>query len=415
MILERLLLLVSILLVSPVDGDSGSSVSGEAARLNREGVARLARRDYDAAVGSFRAALFRLEDSPPIVSNLRQALLGRGVARCNAGEAGAEEDLREAVALGPDDPVSLRNLGFCLLRGEKWVDAISALDRAVALDPSSADAFVARGQALYRIGRLTEAIASLEAAIRLDPEREGLAAPLEKARREHGVESRFAQENSSLFVVSFDGDREDPAAVSTILSDLEEVAVRIGLDLEFAPTSRVPVLLYSAEEFVTVTNSHDWVGGLFDGKIRVPLKNAAGHLPDLRRTLAHEYTHYVVSMLSPRAPAWLNEGLAQWEEAPGAPLAPDRVALLVAARDGDRLDRIASLAPSFSGVPDKDRVRLLYAQSHAFTSYLVDRFGMSQVRSLVVATRTAPSVSAAFEVAFGEGLLSVEDAWRASF
>lgn len=396
---------------APAADDTADS---EVARKNHEGVSHLARREYDAAVSLFRECLVLLPGSEPITANLRQALLGRGVHRCNQGEKGAEEDLREALALGPEDAAVLRNLGFCLMRAEKWVDALPVLDRAAAIEPGSADVRAGLGQTLYRLGRLEESIVSLESALKADPGRDDVAALLEKARRENGVESRFAQEDTSFFVVSYDGERENRADVTAILGALEEVAIRVGLDFDFQPTTRVPVLLYSAEEFVAVTNSHTWVGGLFDGKIRVPIKNASSHLPEIRRTLSHEYTHYVVSALSPRAPAWLNEGLAQWEEEPGAPPGAAKLALVVAARDAGKLDRFASLAASFAGIPDKDRVRLLYAQSHAFTAYLVERFGMAKVKDLLVTTKTARSVSLAFEEAFGEPLLAVEEAWRQS-
>lgn len=405
-------LAVAVVLAPP--RASSDTASDEVARKNHEGVSLLARREYDAAVALFRECLELLPGSEPITANLRQSLLGRGVDRCNRGEKGAEEDLREALALGPEDAAVLRNLGFCLMRSEQWADALPVLDRASSLDPSSADVQAGLGQTLYRLGRLEEAIAALQAALGLDPGRDDVAALLEKARRENGVEARFAQEDTSFFVVSYDGERENRADVTAILGVLEEVAIRVGLDFDFTPTTRVPVLLYSAEEFVAVTNSHTWVGGLFDGKIRVPIKNASSHLAEIRRTLAHEYTHYVVSVLSPRAPAWLNEGLAQWQEEPGAAPGAAKRDLVVAARDSGKLDRFASLAASFAGIPDKDRVRLLYAQSHAFTAYLVERFGMARVKDLLVATKTARSVSQAFESAFGEPLLAVEEAWRSS-
>ena len=46
--------------------------------------------------------------------------------------------------------------------------------------------------------------------------------------------------------------------------------------------------------------------------------------------------------------------------------------------------------------PDRDRARLLYAQSLSCVGYLVDRFGMARVKELLLATRRTSSLAASF-------------------
>jgi len=175
----------------------------------------------------------------------------------------------------------------------------------------------------------------------------------------------------------------------------------------------VPVVLYSGAEFSSVTSSHNWVGALYDGKIRVPLTEA-NHSEELAKVLAHEYTHFVVSRLSKKTPAWMNEGLAQYQEEPGAGIPEVHLRLLRSARDDGDLKPIASLKESFAGVPDRDHARLLYAQSLGFVAYLVDRYGMSSIREFLVATGRGDGVDKAFNDAFGDSMETADRLWRES-
>lgn len=84
---------------------------------------------------------------------------------------------------------------------------------------------------------------------------------------------------------------------------------------------KIDVFLYEAEHFREVSGvTAHWVGGVFDGKIRVPLwvKEGAGREvvleEKLKNTLKHEFVHaYLAQRVGKRSlPTWFDEGVAQF-------------------------------------------------------------------------------------------------------
>ena len=94
---------------------------------------------------------------------------------------------------------------------------------------------------------------------------------------------------------------------------------------------KIDVVLYSPEQFKTVTRLPAWAVGIYDGRIKVPLGGTAATADDLERVLEHELVHAIVAAIAgPTVPAWLNEGLATALERNGAEWA-DEVAAASAA------------------------------------------------------------------------------------
>ncbi len=95
----------------------------------------------------------------------------RGVARERSGKwDAAEEDLKEALALSPDQPQVLNYLGYSWVDQGKHLDeAVVMLEKAHALKPD--DGYIADsvGWAYYRLGRYRDAAAALESAVMLVP------------------------------------------------------------------------------------------------------------------------------------------------------------------------------------------------------------------------------------------------------
>ncbi len=85
--------------------------------------------------------------------------------------AGAEADLKKALALNPDQPHVLNYLGY------SWVDQGTNLDagldmirKAVALRPDDGPIVDSLGWAYFRLGRYEEAVSELERAVELMPQ-----------------------------------------------------------------------------------------------------------------------------------------------------------------------------------------------------------------------------------------------------
>ena len=100
-----------------------------------------------------------------------------------------------------------------------------------------------------------------------------------------------------------------------MLDALEDAYDAVGRKFDYYPEARTPVVLYSQQDFHTVTQTPDWAGAAFDGRIKLPVRGLSTDDPGFQRVVRHEYAHSLVAQLAgPRCPVWLNEGLAVWAE-----------------------------------------------------------------------------------------------------
>jgi tetratricopeptide (TPR) repeat protein len=81
----------------------------------------------------------------------------------------AETNIKQAIALAPDDPYSLLVLGRLRFRQKKYDEAIDALSRAAKFDPQDAQIQNFLGLALSEKGLRGPAETALRKAIQLDP------------------------------------------------------------------------------------------------------------------------------------------------------------------------------------------------------------------------------------------------------
>lgn len=81
----------------------------------------------------------------------------------------AEADLRQALALQPDQPQVLNYLGYSLVeKGQKLEEALAMIERAVAARPEDGFITDSLGWALYRMGRYQDAVEPMERAVGLE-------------------------------------------------------------------------------------------------------------------------------------------------------------------------------------------------------------------------------------------------------
>ncbi len=95
----------------------------------------------------------------------------RGVALDQAGDwPAAERDLKQALAMSPDEPDVLNYLGYSWIdRGVDLKDAKTMIEKAVAAKPDSGAIVDSLGWADYKLGLYTDAVEQLERATELEP------------------------------------------------------------------------------------------------------------------------------------------------------------------------------------------------------------------------------------------------------
>jgi hypothetical protein len=307
----------------------------------------------------------------------------------------AAEALRlfdEALARTPDDPVLMVGAALAAHLLGRADDARRRLVDALRLAPSLTPASLLLGEVLYRAGDLDGAIATYEQALVHAPGHAQLVKRLEAWRKEAALHGRFGQKLGDHFTVLFEGPAEERLAEKAV-EVLEAAYWRIGTALYTYPTDVVTVVLYTREQFRDITQSPEWAGGAFDGRIRVPVQGALENPAEFERVLTHEFTHALVRSVAARGvPVWLDEGLAVHFEPRAAATATD-------AHGKTRMAfGLSQLETSFARLGAAD-ARAAYAQSAGAVARLLEWIGAPAVAGMLADIGRGVPFARAFELA----------------
>jgi len=327
--------------------------------LCRLGAAAYKRRDYDAALARFREVL---ENDP----HHPQGLLGIAATYFSQGQdVYARSTLEQALLDHPDEPAVLALLGDVYNSEERPEDALAAWQKSFALKP--------------------------------DP---GLKARIEKLQREHAIEGSYRRSEAAHFTLKYDGDRVNGDLESQILETLESRYSDLVTRFDYLPRQAIVVIVYPQQKFYEATLAESNVGGLFDGKIRMPVGGLTRLDDESRRVLIHELAHAFISGRSGNmAPRWLQEGLAQQIE--GRRIGPSLGIPL--AKEYRALENKESWGTNFS-----------YPSALSFVEFLIDREGFPSLVDALGAMAGGADSDAAFFQVMRETLQELRQAWGES-
>lgn len=247
------------------------------------------------------------------------ALARRGTAAIEQRRFGEALDaFSRAIALEPENPTLCFGAGVAAFMLGQDEAAQSRFERALALNPDYLEAAVWLGDLHYRAGRLSEAIAIYKMTLRRSAKRSDLEAQLATWSKEQELHDRFREVRTDHFSTFFESLSDEPLAREAA-ERLESAYSRVGRTLGVYPSERITVVLYTREQFSTITRLASWSAAAYDGRIRVPIAGTWQPREELDRILSHEFVHALVSTVAGRTvPAWLNEGLATVLEPAGS-------------------------------------------------------------------------------------------------
>jgi len=288
--------------------------------------------------------------------------------------------------------------------------ALAQLDEVLASHPESGSGQLMRGDVLNLLDRLDEALVAYDLAALHGDATVAAAAATGRSRSERqlAVERDYVSEETEYFVV-----RHPPASDHLqLVGVLERARVEVCHALGDFPSHKALVVLYPPDAFRAVTGTHDWVGGLFDRKIRLPIADLATSAAQVESAFRHEFTHLMVSEWNPRCPTFVNEGLAQVMEY-GRGQGLDRLVSYLDSRGLTResLPALDELPDSFMSMADREAVSLGYLLSFAFVDHVVGHHGMGALVRWIVALEHAP-LGAAYHGATGRTLEHEEELFR---
>jgi len=375
------------------------------------------------------------EDWPVVISQLQQELYRRpghlhtrqqlavahnnyGVSLGNQGRwSQAVQELQEALRLDDANGQAKNNLSRIHLnqahdafKRHEVTEALAAVEQSLALNPELAQAYALRGEIEYGRQRLKEAKAAWARALELDPSQLELAERLARVTEELPVESDFERLSQAYFDVRYQEELQRTLGFD-VRDALLEARRTVGGHFSYWPKHKLVVLVYSWESFRALRQeTPEWVGGQFDGKIRVPLPNGHGDPRLVQQILFHEYTHALIHDLSQgKCPKWLDEGIAEYE---GRTQAPAPLTQLIEAHGRNGLIAWADLSEQFSQALPATDVALAYQQSYSIVQYLVERYGMWRIRRLVNAFSSGGAWDETLKAEYRLKPASLETAWR---
>lgn len=284
--------------------------------------------------------------------------------------------------------------------------ALQYAKESAAQRPDHADTHALLGQLYYLRQDLGKAEEHWKRALKLSPGREDLIQALDRLRTEAGIEKTFARSDTHPFVVRF--------AEQQVLVDglwlrltLRDAYRQIGQSFEYFPDHPITVLLYPESDFEKVKGLGHPVGGLYDGKIRLPVHSGQTTGGELKRVLWHEFTHALVHDLSKgNCPLWLNEGIAGVQESRVKPL---DVALARRALQEGRLpdwQEFFGLGYRTSSLAEDYQIAYLIAQ------YLVKRWNWRDMVGVLRRLGSGANIEEAMRAEYHAGFRDLEADWR---
>ena len=325
----------------------------------------------------------------------------------------ADEYFIKALELYPEES------GYALLRGicnyhlKKYDVARYELERAKAIRQDTPEVLYYLGLVQFETDNRSQALELWEQALKLSPERTEIVELLAKSRRENNIESSMDRGHSSRFDLTYDPG-VDAAFALAVLDVLESAANLIGSEMGLFPEARVPVGIYKRADYKTVTDSPDWSGGFYDGKIRLPFGSLSEITPAMRGVLYHEYAHVVVFELTRgNCPLWLNEGVAEMfgRMQYNRPL-PE----VGRAAGAGKLIDFRKLEANFSEFSPSEAA-LAYQQSYAMVNYMVTTYGWHRIRQILSGLGSGLSIDKSLRTALKDYNLNYDSLvveWRAS-
>jgi tetratricopeptide (TPR) repeat protein len=309
---------------------------------------------------------------------------------------GAQARFREALEFDRDDAEAQLGLAATYFAQGRDIYARSTLEQALLDHPKNPGLLLLLGDVYYSQERPEDALDVWERAQAIAPD-DAIRNRLEKLRREFEIEETYQRSDAPHFTMKYDGERAGQDLGSEILQYLEEQFTTMVTRFDYYPRQPLVVIVYPQRQFYAATQAEKNVGGLFDGKIRVPIAGLKRLDAEARGVLIHELTHAFVSGKSQGAATrWLHEGLAQHMEGRSTPRSVE-----------------AALARKFQSLGGGDSwgQEFSYPSSLSFVEYLIEGEGLFRILEVLEALASGVPLGDAFEDATRYSLKELRQAW----
>lgn len=253
------------------------------------------------------------------------------------------------------------------------------LKQGIEFYDKSSVAFELLGDCEYFLQNLGGAEIALGKAYQLESN-ERVLEKLERVKNEKKLESSSSEYLDEHFIIRYS--RREDLEGSEIRQFLRDSYRQISKDFGYYLNYKIVVFLFAKKQYQEMMNIPVWSAGFYDGKIRIPAYEPAISRENLQKLIQHELTHVFVTELSrSKAPIWLQEGLAQYEENKVAPI---DLRLFKKAVVSNALLTAEELKKGIDESAHSLAALLFYHQSYMLVSDLVKRYGFVRIKELLI-------------------------------
>jgi hypothetical protein len=252
------------------------------------------------------------------------------------------------------------------------------------------------GVAAWRSDDARLALEYLQASLDMAPIPE-----VEKLYRQVERETNSDQSGDRLYgmrvLLRYEGSAIPAETARQMTAILDQEFTRISQELGCRAEERVIAIVQSKDAYRKSTDTAEWNGGQFDGKIRVPMFDPRVVDATLLRSLAHETAHACLTMLG-HWPSWLQEGIAQ--KLSGDTLSAAQMKKLADLASQGKLPRLSNLKQDWSRM-DAQHAAEAYALSLAAVELLSRESSGNGLRNLLRNPERLPQATAELDRQLG--------------
>jgi len=279
---------------------------------------------------------------------------------------------------------------------------------AVQLD-SSFEVYSLLGEIYYGKQELQKARTAWQAALEFKrtPLLETL---LQKVEREIETEAQLEEFETENFIVRWNEEEWDKTG-RILQIELDRAFETLSKKFDFDPKGKLVVVVYDPDSFFMLDQTRHWVGGFYDGKLRLPFEEGFWER-SYEKTLYHELAHaFIYEVTKGKCPVWLNEGLAQVIQNEVDPVS---VVIFLAARQAGALFTLREMTQHPEKLRDPIEIGIYYQQSFLITRYLLEQYGWDAMNTLLRKLGEGRPLNKAFFEMTGKDFIKFELEWMAS-
>jgi hypothetical protein len=301
------------------------------------------------------------------------------------------------------------NFGAAALHVKNIPNAQQAASEALMLDPQNTSVYCLAGDVAYEKHDLNAAEEYWKQAKISSPNNKTIDQRIKKLQGEKRVERSYSQMKAYSFDIRFDY-KTLGQGVCDLREFLMEAYEKVGQDFNKFPDYPIVVILSSETDFRMVNNVPDFVAGLYDGKIRIPVNFTKVPLSNLKAIIFHEYTHALIyEIAGTSCPIWLNEGIAMRQMRNDNLVSTD--VLRKAIQSGTLLSY--EQLNDRSGIWNNEMyVSLAYAQAWIMAEYLFTRWNYLQIKTVLLRLKQGESFETVIKSSMNRTLAQFDEEWK---